>query len=394
MASNLPFRNPNKFANSLLLLTAFLFLGCEPKIETGYGRSSGPGFTSSLNGTGVLHQMIEGSGFPVDRYSKMSPRWDSYQTVFWIPDYSLPPTQDHISWVEWWMRKRDQRTLVYVARDYDATISYWDQLCGQAEAGSENETVLRKKYHQQLVDTYQRMPLMDGSPSCSWFQLEPHSYTKAEKIDGPLAEAVQTDTLNLQYSSLPEPRNVRNKGEYNSYEVEILLNVDERPMVYKLHHRRLGFGRVIIVGNASFLLNLPLTNPANQQLAEALIGLATEKNYPGESVLFIENNNELPILKRDIPETHSTWTWITKKPLRYIVPNTLFCSLLFCFVYFPIFGRARKTKPDQTANFKDHVDALGQLLKRTGKDSEAQTWIEIYEQRKRHGSTSKNSRTD
>ena len=365
-----------------------ILTGCEPpRIETGYGKSSGSGYSSSLNGTSVLHQIFESLGHPVDRYSKMSPRWDSYQTVFWIPDSFYPPTPEHIQWAEWWLQKGDSRTLVYVARDYNAATSYWDLLCEQ-EDDSTQQLELRKKLHNEITNNF-RDRIDDLNLSCLWFRYKQQADVKAKVLSGVLAENIDSKALDLRYGDLPYPGSVVEKGKFGIYDTEVLLTVDNQPMVYKLYHRRFGRGQIIIVGNASFLLNLPLANPANQELASELVKTSVENaNTPEHRVLFIENFGQLPILEHDVVETHSAWSWITKQPLRYIVPNILFCSMLFCFVYFPIFGRARKIKPLQSSNFRDHVEALGQLIKRTGCDTEAHSWIEIYKRRKNTGKSS------
>lgn len=373
-----------------IVVFASLFAGCQPpKIETGYGRSSGPGYSSSLNGTSVLHRMYESRGFPVERYSKMSPRWDTYQTVVWMPDSFVPPSEKHIQWVESWLSRGYQRTLVYVARDYDAAVSYWDQLCEQTEDSSPQQAELRRKFHEQITHDFQS-GFNNSDLSCLWFRYQQHADTQAKKITGSLVDRVDTEALDLQYGDLPKPGSLAAQSRFGIYDVEFLLSVDDHPMVYRLNHHRLGQGQIIIVGNGSFLLNLPLANPANRELAGNLIELTTENNSAlGQPVLFIENTRPLPILERDILETHSSWSWITKQPLRYIVPNILFCSMLFCFVYFPIFGRARKLKSLQSSNFMDHVDALGQMLKRTGSDTEANSWIEQYKQNKKMGKPSR-----
>ena len=360
------------------LVSLIVVAGCESNFETGYGRASGPNYSSSINGTRVLHEIVEEIGHPVDRYTKLSPRWDKYQTVFWIPDAFGSPSEQHINWIENWLTGGGYRTVVYVARDYDATVSYWEMLMNQSNSAVAKDSELRRQFHQEYSEYSKKRDRFSGLVSNSWFELESQAYQRATQVDGILADGIEPDLLDIRYGNLPRPGVVVDKGEFGKYEVNTVLKVDGQPMVYTLHSIRSPTNRIIIVGNASFLLNLPLANPANRDLASSLVWFATENQYVGDRVLFIESDDVPPILDRDIPETHSTWSWITKKPLRYIVPNILFCSLLFCFVYFPIFGRAKITKPKQTSNFRDHIDALGKLIKRTKSTTQAESWIQQY----------------
>ncbi|MEM9413695.1 MAG: hypothetical protein AAGA30_21485, partial [Planctomycetota bacterium] len=157
--------------------------------------------------------------------------------------------------------------------------------------------------------------------------------------------------------------------------------VDSHPFIYALTSRKFRNSLIIVVGNASFLLNLPLTNSANRNAASQLIELATENKYELSPVLFIESPSDLEISERDSPDVQSQWHWITKKPLRYIVPNILFCCLLFCFVYFPIFGRPKRIKRDSTNDFRNHIQAMAQLIQETKSADDPHSWIEEYKRR-------------
>ncbi len=367
-----------KRTNWILFWMLLLFLtGCEQRLQTGYGRPTGAQYSTSVNGTRIFHRMITATGHDVDRYGKFSPRWERYNTVIWMPDSFQPPSDELIDHIETWLSQSDFRKLIYVARDYDATMAYWRAL---ADRPASAEHDYRRDFHRAttefLANTYDSN---DGK--CDWYDLAIHPYTVAQKLSGPLTDSIADDEFDVHYATLPKPGDVNTSGVFGEYDAAVLLSVDDQPMIYSLNKASLGDSEIIVVGNASFLLNLPLTNASNQELAESLIDVATENLYYGEPVLFIESKYDLPIFDRDVPEIQSQWSWITQKPLRYIVPHIFFCCLLFCFVYFPIFGRPRRPKQTKTSNFRDHIEAMGQLLKRSRSVEVTQAWIEEFKRR-------------
>lgn len=371
----------------ILLAVVLLFAttGCgERTIQTGYGKASGESYSRSVNGTAVFHKMIEASGHHVDRYRKFSPRWERYQTVFWIPDSFEPPAEESIEKIENWLKNDNGRTLVYVARDFDAAETYWDLLRKDAVEDSTKDDLSRQFYDATANHISARQNRWSDEMNCDWFKTVPHPYTLAKDFSGELVEGLNTSKLDIRYRSLPSPGDVSGAGEFGDYTVEELMSVDGNPFIYTANKQRFGDSRIIVVGNGSFLLNLPMTNAVNRELAYELIEYALRDDYLDRDVLFIENWNQLSISDKDTPEQQSQWSWITKKPLRYIVPNILFCSLLFCFVYFPIFGRPKKIKKESTSNFRDHIDALGTLIRNTNSRKLPREWIEEYRRRLGH----------
>ncbi len=358
--------------------------GCRQELKTGYGRAYGSDYSTSVNGTVVFQEMVKAAGHKVDRYRKISPRWENYQTVVWFPDGFAPPPQDVIDKIEEWLATGFDRTLVLVARDFDASIVYWDRLKVKSDSGIEEsldrgyaEAVtshLSAKYFEELE-----------KEDCDWYNLVNHPFARATELDGTLAEGIDDQAAAVYYSALPLPGDVIDSGEFGDYQVEVLLTVDGIPMVYSLQKEFWSTGsRIILVGNGSFLLNLPLANEQNRMLANNLIGKMDEPQFVPEDVLFIESTEKIAISEHDSPEVHSKWSWITREPLRYIVPNVLFWCLLACFVYFPIFGRPRKTKTASTANFGDHIQALGQLIRKAKRPDIPKSWIDEYRRRTPH----------
>ena len=138
-----------------------------------------------------------------------------------------------------------------------------------------------------------------------------------------VADDIEVKKSNIEIGKILQPP----KGK--RYDVEVLLEANGQPFVYSLSRTQWNGGKIYIVNNASFLVNLQLVNHENRKLAEVVAYETVHR----EPILFIENYGRLPISNTDA-DNANRWSWITKAPLRYIVPHLLFWSMLFCFVYF------------------------------------------------------------
>ncbi len=215
--------------------------------------------------------------------------------------------------------------------------------------------------------------------SCKWFEIVDRGYQESKTLGGPLADNLDEPPAELTFDRiLVPPSNVR-------YDVKVLLEVNGQPFVYSLSRPNWSEGKIIVVANGSFLLNLPLVNRENRALAEAFL---SETLYY-DPVLFLESTGPIAVSDRDTPNQHNQWSWIRNPPLSYIVPQLLFWCVLFCFVYFPIFGRPAKLPKPSTTNFRDHIRALGHLLERADSEAEAKQWIADYHAHSAHQRTRK-----
>ena len=372
----------------LLVFVALCSTGCEPEVQTGYGQASGWTYSGSVNGTVVFHEMLEAYDRKVHRYSQFSPRWDKYETVYWMPDNFKKPEQEVIDEIEDWLSERAYRTFVYVCRDYDASVQYWETLA-ERETDPVKADELNRLYLKSLANQFNNRGVFERE-DCDWYQIKDYQYAKANKITGELVNYVDTANSDIRYASLAAPGDVVQRGAFGEYDAEVLMSVDSLPFIYRLTNKRFRNSQIIVVGNASFLLNLSLVNDTNREIAVSLIDYISDTETYGKNVLFIESGEfGLMISDRDSRDKFSQWNWITKKPMRYIVPNLLACFILLCFVYFPIFGRPKTFRKKSTTNFQDHIDALGQLIRKSKSVQAPNSWIEEYRRRtSRHRSKS------
>ena len=349
-------------------------------VSTEYGKVTGSSGGASVNSTSVFFGMFGERGFDTKRYKRISPRIKRYETVVWFPDRQNVPSERAIKVLEKWLDEGYARTIIYVARDFDAEVEYYRQLVKTCD--TENQEEARRLLAESQIRQDRRLAYFadeDDPEVCDWFE---HTYDRrqtAKSISGPLTEGVDVAASNVEYATRLAPP--QNPPEDKERAVTILLSTDGVEFAYALHEGTDGDtdlehrNKIIVVSNGSFLLNYALVNRENRKLAGNLID-----QCEGSSVVFLESGRgDIEISDRD-SLNHNTWAWIAQRPLRYIIPHFLMWGVLFCFVFYPIFGRPRRLKDDGNASFRDHVVAIGKLMKRTGNADEAMNKIDRYQQ--------------
>jgi hypothetical protein len=142
-ASSSSDRNPSAAANlwlwgglagvCLVGALAWWFVSMRPEnLATGYGRRRGQDYAASVNGTSVLASLFTSAGHKVTSTFQLTPRLDKARVIVWAPDDFAPPDQkvrDHLrDWFKWHQGQK----LIYIGRDYDAAIAYWQDVRSQA----------------------------------------------------------------------------------------------------------------------------------------------------------------------------------------------------------------------------------------------------------------------
>src|SRR5688572_26212155 len=113
-----------------LLFLICMAAGCSEvdDIRSTYGRRRGTKGTESVNGTAVFSEMFVQAGHRVSSWYRLSPRLEHAQVIVWAPDNFLPPSQEVRLHLDAWLAAQDGRTLIYVGRDFDAAIYYWESV--------------------------------------------------------------------------------------------------------------------------------------------------------------------------------------------------------------------------------------------------------------------------
>ena len=138
----------------VFLLAIIIMAGCRDArhIDSTYGHRQGIDGGSSVNGTAVLAGMFEQAGHPVKTWKWLSPKLEDYDVIVWVPNDFEPPTVAQGDYLEAWLENKNGRALVYIGRDYDASMTYWKKVQPAAPSDQASEIARRLKASQDNHD--------------------------------------------------------------------------------------------------------------------------------------------------------------------------------------------------------------------------------------------------
>ncbi len=388
----------NRILASLMMVLPLGLLGCAPgDIDRTYGVRRGTPGGDSVNGTRVLAEMFHQAGFRVNTWRRLSPKLEDYDVIVWFPDDFSPPPADHRVFLEDWLAGGYRRTLVYVGRDYDAGVTYWQKMRPLAPPRQALE--VERRLAEAQAELQAARAEQPRERAAEWFTLRTApAHRRVRQLSGPWSEGIDAAQVEIELAArLTVPRDPQGRplARRRGAEVEELLRSGDDTLVSRLTAVGWGESQLIVVTNGSFLLNLPLVNHQHRQLAGKLIAAC---GSPGKAV-FLESGPSGPRLLHEEPqEAYPTGLEVfTVWPLGIIVLHLTALGILACFAIYPIFGRPREVplpsakvhrglaawfasgyyvahgdassaeKPQRVvrAHFGKHIDALGELLELT-----------------------------
>jgi hypothetical protein len=324
--------------------------GCgEPELENYYGRRQLPLVGASVNGTDVLAAMFAEAGHTVAvRRALITSGMESVDTIVWFPDDFAAPSSEVCQWFDEWLVGRSGRKLVYVGRDFDAAPLYWKKATPLVAPSEQAEY---RKREQEAVATARPWSRPKAEElDCEWFKIAAIELKQPHELAGPWSQGVEAPKTEIELTSLIVPHG----------EEEPLLTSGGEVIVARQRQPHWHESQLLTVANGSFLLNLPLVNHEHRKLAGKLI----EGLGPAGRVVFLESGRGGPPV--DPPATDSSlWRVFGAWPLNAILLHFAVLGIIFCFARWPIFGRPQTPPAETTADFGKHVDAVGQLLRRT-----------------------------
>jgi len=368
-----------RFGALSAILAAALLTGCGERIDTEYGRRFGPGATASVNGTAVLADLFEQQGHRVTTTSWLTPRLsERADVIVWFPDRFHPPGDETIDWMESWLWSKGGRTLIYVGRDYDAAADYWRTVQATAPANQVKELKRREGVAKSDFNARRAAQLATPAPpggttspdlECDWFTFRTGSSPRSVRtLDGDAQWLEGVDPAQLE---------IELRGRFLPPEgTDVLLESNGDALVTS---RNFSSSRLIVVTNGSFLLNLPLVNHEHRKLAGALVAEVRSDR----DVVFVESGSwgDPPIRDEDVNERATTGLEILAvAPFDSIFLHLAIVGIIFCFARLPIFGLPRALAETAPSDFGQHVEAMGELLERTGDYPFASSTWERYQQ--------------
>ena len=389
----------SRSACCLAILTGLIAIsgcGSSTGLNTKYGKVNEQ--PHSINSTSLFAKRLEDLDYQVTVRNRISPKINDFNIVFWFPESSRCPSDSAVKAIEEWSNANyEAKTLVYVGGDYRADEDYYHAIQKSISPELKSETQRLVSEAQLATQTRKNQWgefgwIINQNRACDWFDLEAIKRKRSNLLAGPMASEADFDSVpELPIEFLMSPNNA---GPYKRWKKESLLTVDGEDMVYRLTEKNYSDFQIIVVQNASFLVNFALADPDKQALADQLIVAATDSdNLSGYgydwNVLILESEGDIPIRSTDFVNENS-WAWIAEAPLCYIIPHALVWGVLFCFVYFPIFGRPKRLPKRSTTSFRNHINAVAKQLSRSGGKAHAHRTIEHY-QESLPGSNKKNN---
>ncbi len=324
--------------------------GCaDRELETSYGRQQRPLNTASVNGTDVLAGMFSRAGHEViSRRTLITSDMQSVHTIVWFPDDFAAPDADVCKWFDAWLSGRAGRTLIYVGRDFDAAPLYWQKMAPLAP--QDQQAAFRAHASQAAFQAGAHAEADEDELVCDWFKIESGSRRDVRELAGPWSKGIQAAQTEIEVRSKLVPLGSTRR---------LLTSVDD-VLVARNDRLRWNQSQLILVDNGSFLLNLPLVNHEHRKLAGRLI----EAAGPAGKVVFLESGPGGPPVD-PLRSDNSLWKVFGAWPLNAVLLHFAVLGIIFCFARWPIFGRPRVPPAESTSDFVHHVDAIGELLRRT-----------------------------
>ena len=376
-ATHRPMRRSLAIACTLLLAA-----GCaEEGLDVRYGsRQPILGGDTSVNGTGVLAEMFRRGGHEIGSITRLTPRAGrAADVIIWMPNDLTPPSQAAVEWLENWLAEDPHHTLVYVMPDYDAAPHYWAKVKGKA---SEAQLPTIDSLQRQAVAEFEHVRAGATAEGWNWFVYDPTLSRKTvHSLSGDPNWTDGVDPAKVEIELYGRIK-LHPPDEESALRDEVLLEsngdvlVFRRPMfTYDFVHD----SQLIVVVNGSFLLNLPLVNREHRKLAASLI---REVGMPERTVLFLESGGDVEVLDEDPPPPKMmTSTMYFEVPrIQVLLWHLSVLALIVCFALASIFGRPREDSLAHQSDFGRHVDALGELLARTGDTQYARSRLAHYQQ--------------
>jgi hypothetical protein len=365
-------------ATILMLVGLLMATRRDERLPTDYGRRRGGEAARSVNGTAVLAEMFRKHGYRVTTTSRFSPRLDKYDVIVWAPDDFKPPEQKHRDYLEQWLmdERYAAKTIVYIGRDYNAALDYWERVVPETPPAQEAEA--RHRQVEARAAWESARSAMPAKENAEWFTARRDGKPeKVEKLSGPWAEGIDATKTEIHLEGRLDMPELAGQNE-NGPTAELLLGAGDEALAFRLTDDDWNDGQVIVVANGSFLLNYPLVNHEHRKLAGKLI----EACGGGHNVIFVESGPSGPriVNKEPVGGMPSSLELLKVWPLNAILLHLAVLGILLCLARSPIFGRPRELPGDSPADFGKHVAALGKLLAGTKDRNYAHARLVQYRQ--------------
>jgi hypothetical protein len=141
----------------------------------------------------------------------------------------------------------------------------------------------------------------------------------------------------------------------------LYCSTDGTPLIYEILDPSWGDSRLIVVNNASLCCNYALADTDRRRVTMSII----ERSREDSRAAFLSVPN--PVLRYASPPSNDPFglALFTIYPLNIILIHCLLLGIVALIVMWPIFGRPQAIPERNTTDFGRHIEAFGQLLRKT-----------------------------
>ena len=365
-----------------LLLLGCGVVGCNPDVETIYGRSRG----KSINGTNAFAQLCRDRQHEVRaavRYNDVLAEWA--QVIVRFAPYPGPPAKQEADWLSDWLGAAPGRKVIYIPQDYDAAPEFWAQmLAALPKDAPATDRAKIEAYRVPTADWPEHLPPRSKHPAGvdDWFGTKPADPKKPNEVQTCRAlEGDWAEGIDPIAAALPRRESLRAVND----EQVFLLGDDKKLVVRWTVEAGVEESEVLVVANGSFLLNGGLLTKGRRPLATRVVDwIGTAPRH----VAFVEGGGVLA----DLDEARSPFYLLTVEPFNWVAAHMAIFGVLFCLGLAVRIGRPAPEPVGDVERPSAHPVALGAILARTRQDDLARDLIAHY-RRWRHSSTA-TTRTD
>lgn len=342
----------------LLLGAAVLLLAACGDLETGYGQRQG----DSVNGLRVLHDELASRCDQRDAWL-LSPRLDERELVVHVANSTELPAADSCAWIRTWLEAAERpRQLVIVLRDGNVAPF----LCRKWSAEARREglddlaTRLDARAEREEHDTVGASPAVRR---CDLFATGRREPAPVRSLHG-LGLSQAPATLRLAaYPVVPPPaaKRVEAGGDSDGDESEdhgtSLIAADGLPLMAAWNFGE--HGRLVVVANATGLLDGALADPAARRFSGAVVDEILR--YHGEAKPRSAWVGSLRVREED-PKDLSLFSLLAKEPFSWALWHLFSLLAVVVLDKSAWLGRREARRDRRAARFARHIDALADHL--------------------------------
>ncbi len=367
---------PRLWFRTVLVLCAITPLGCgsQTDVDTTYGKIRG----ESINGTGAFAAILRQRGHdvrPAIRANDALMTWADVIVRF-APQPGQIDRQEGL-WLANWLNARPFRQLIYIPNDFDSEFEFWEQMIAIQPAGTppakikslEKKRDAARNWASDLPSKAKHL-----ADPATWFEFVPNPGSPAacKKLEGPWANGVD-----VKGAALPKHETFKVVGGE-----EVYLSGDGAPLAIGWTYAN--DSQVLILANASFLLNAPLMNKARRPLALHVIDWIDEDL---DHVAFLEGRR-VALSASDLADeaAQSQFHLLEVEPFGWIATHFLVFLFLLAFSVAARLGRPIPDPSSGVERSAAHPEALGALFAKTGRSDAARFLLESYRRWRHHNS--------